>query len=73
MNDKDAGCIIAQGYVANVVRHVGGMTAYNISIKPIIKVDIKDKRVRVTYTIQGYEAVKAVGGVPGTTLAPYQN
>lgn len=62
LNDKDAGCIIAQGYVANVARHVGGMTAYNISIKPIIKVDIKDKRVRVTYTIQGYEAVKAVGG-----------
>lgn len=62
LNDKDAGCIIAQGYVANVARHVGGMTAYNISIKPIIKVDIKDKRIRVTYTIQGFEAVKAVGG-----------
>lgn len=62
MNDKDAGCIIADGYVQNVAQHVGGMTAYNISISPIIKVDIKDNRIRVTYTIQGYEATQAVGG-----------
>jgi len=62
LNDKEAGCIIAKGYVQNVAQHVGGMTAYNISIRPIIKVDIKDKKIRVTYTIQGYEAMQAIGG-----------
>lgn len=62
MNDKEAGCIIAEGYVQNVAQHIGGMTAYNISIRPIIKVDIKEKRIRVTYTIQGYEALQAIGG-----------
>ncbi len=62
LNDKETGCIIAEGYVQNVAQHVGGMTAYNISIRPIIKVDIKDKKIRVTYTIQGYEAMQAIGG-----------
>lgn len=62
LNDKDAGCIIAEGYVSEIAQHVGGMTAYNISIRPIIKTDIKDKKIRVTYTIQGYEALQAIGG-----------
>ena len=35
LNDKEAGCIIAEGYVQNVAQHVGGMTAYNISIRSI--------------------------------------
>lgn len=62
LNDKDAGVIIGKGYVANIAGHVGGMNAYNVSIHPIIKVDIKDKKIRVTYTVQCYDVDKAVGG-----------
>lgn len=44
LNDKDTGVIIAEGYVSDIAGHMGGMNAYGISIRPIIKVDIKDKK-----------------------------
>lgn len=62
LNDKETGVIIAEGCVANIAGHMGGMNAYNISIRPIIKVDIKDKKIRVTYTVQYYDVIKAAGG-----------
>lgn len=62
LNDKQAGTIIGQGFVESIASHVGGITAYDISIKPIIKVDIKDKKIRVTYTIQYYDATLVKGG-----------
>lgn len=37
LNDKDEGVIIAEGYVADIAGHIGGMNAYNISIRPVIK------------------------------------
>ena len=62
LNDKESGTIIANGYVSDIAGHMGGMNAYDVSIKPIIKVDIKDGKVRVTYTVQCYEVEKAAGG-----------
>ena len=62
LNDKELGVIIAEGYVADIASHVGGMSAYNVNIRPIIKVDIKDNKIRVTYTVQYYEVEKAIGG-----------
>lgn len=60
--DKDMGVIIAQGYVANIAEHVGGTNSYSVSIRPIIKVDIKDHKIRVTYTVQSYDVNKIIGG-----------
>lgn len=62
LNDKDLGCIIAEGYMYDIAGHVGGMNAYVVSIHPVIKVDIKDGKVRVTYTVQNYEVIKSTGG-----------
>lgn len=62
LNDKEAGVIIGQGYIQGIAGHAGGMNTYLASIKPIIKADIKDKKVRITYTIQGYHMTKAAGG-----------
>lgn len=62
LNDKEQGVIIAQGYVSDVAEHMGGSNRYNVSIKPLIKVDIKEEKIRVTYTIQGYNVTKALGG-----------
>jgi hypothetical protein len=62
LNDKELGTIIAQGYVANIAEHTGGMNHYNLSIKPIIKCDIKEGKVRVTYSIPFYSAVRIAGG-----------
>lgn len=61
LNDKEAGTIICQGYVSNIAANLGGMNAYNINIKPIIKIDIKDKKIRVTYTVQYYDVERSNG------------
>ncbi len=61
-NDKEAGVIIGEGYISGIAGHVGGMNSYVASIRPIIKADIKDKKVRITYTIQGYNMTKGAGG-----------
>lgn len=62
LNDKELGVIIAEGYVPNIAGHVGGANSYRVNIRPIIKVDIKDNKIRVTYTVQYYDVAKAVGG-----------
>lgn len=66
LNDKESGVIIAQGLVSSVAEHMGGANTYTVSIRPIIRVDIKDKKIRVTYTIQNYDVeVLAGGGILG--------
>lgn len=62
LNDKELGTIIAQGHVANIAYHVGGGNSYAVGIKPIIKCDIKDDKVRVTYSIPSYSVVRMIGG-----------
>lgn len=62
LNDKELGCIIVQAYLSNVASHVGGINTYEISVKPIIKIDIKDGKIRVTYTVQNYDAFIISGG-----------
>lgn len=62
LNDKELGTIIAQGFTSSIAQHVGGMNAYNVNLKPVIKCDIKDNKVRVTYTVPFYSVVKAIGG-----------
>jgi hypothetical protein len=62
LNDKELGTIIAQGYVADIAQHAGGANSYNVSIKPVIKCDIKDGKVRVTYTVPFYSVTKMIGG-----------
>ena len=55
LNDKESGTIICQGYVRGIAEHVGGFNHYVVSIKPVIKFDIKDNKIRVTYTVKHYE------------------
>lgn len=62
LNDKEAGCIIAQGSVEGIATHTGGANKYNVSIRPVIRVDIKDEKCRITYSIQAYNVLKVAGG-----------
>lgn len=62
LNDKELGCIIGKGYVDKIAEHVGGSNTYYVNIKPIIKTDIKEGKVRITYTITSYDADVLVGG-----------
>lgn len=72
LSDKELGTIIAQGYIANIVQHSGGIATYNVSIKPIIKCDIKDQKVRVTYTIPFYSVTCIIDGILSAVVTdPY--
>ena len=62
LNDKDAGTIIISSTIDQVAEHTGGMNRYMVSITPVIKIDIKDSRIRVTYTVQNYDVTKIEGG-----------
>ncbi|WP_195373926.1 DUF4468 domain-containing protein [Bacteroides stercoris] len=62
LNDKELGTIIGEGFVDGISEHLGGMSRYKVSITPIIKVDIKDTKIRITYTLQYYNIIKVIGG-----------
>ncbi len=59
LNDKEAGCIIISSTIDGIADHTGTVNRYVVSITPIIKIDIKDGRVRITYTVQNYDILKA--------------
>ncbi len=65
--DKDQGLIIARPYIENIARHAGGFNAYDVSICPTIRAQVKDGKVDVTYTLGDYNVVVEKGG--GNTAA----
>lgn len=62
LNDKDAGCIIISSTINDIAEHTGTINRYAVSITPIIRIDIKDNRIRVTYTVQNYEILSDISG-----------
>ena len=62
LNDKEAGCIIVSSTIPGIVEHTGTMNKYAVSITPVIRLDIKDGRVRVTYTVQNYDILRDISG-----------
>lgn len=78
LNDKDMGCIIVSSTIDAIADHTGTLNRYVVSITPVIKIDIKDGRVRVTYTVQNYDILKAedagwLGGFADNTKRTNQN
>lgn len=62
LNDKEAGCIIISSTIPNIVEHTGTLNGYSVSITPVIRIDIKDGRIRVTFTVQNYDILTDVSG-----------
>ena len=62
LNDKEAGCIIISSTILDIARHMGTLNKYSVSIKPVIRLDIKEGRVRVTYTVQNYDILTDISG-----------
>ena len=62
LNDKEAGCIIISSTIANIAEHMGTLNKYSVSITPVIRLDIKEGRVRVTYTVQTYDVLADISG-----------
>lgn len=61
LNDKDAGCIIGKGHISNMGSTLSFASNADISADVIIRVDMKDGRMRVTTSIQKYEMEKGNG------------
>lgn len=62
LNDKEAGCIILSATISDIAEHSGTLFKYAVSITPVIKIDIKEGRVRVTYTVQNYDVLADASG-----------
>ena len=62
LNDKEAGCIIISSTISNIAEHIGTINKYSVSITPIIRIDIKEGRIRVTYTVQTYDVLADISG-----------
>lgn len=62
LNDKESGCIIITSKILNIAEHMGTINKYSVSITPIIRLDIKEGRVRVTYTVQNYDVLADISG-----------
>ena len=62
LNDKDAGCIIISSTLPNIAEHIGTLNKYSVSITPVIRIDIKEGRIRVTYTVQTYDVLADISG-----------
>ncbi|WP_424040047.1 hypothetical protein [Prevotella nigrescens] len=66
--------IIAKSNVDAIASHTGGLNSYTIHLTSIIKTDIKDGKVRVTYTVPFYDVDVMYGvGILGAqegTIAP---
>lgn len=62
LNDKEAGCIIISSPLEAIADHTGTLYRYVVNVTPVIKIDIKEGRVRVTYTVQNYDILKVESG-----------
>ncbi len=62
LNDKDAGCIIVSPTIDAIADHTGTLNRYVVSITPVIRIDIKPGRIRVTYTVPTYDVLKVEDG-----------
>ncbi|MCR5129849.1 MAG: DUF4468 domain-containing protein [Prevotella sp.] len=62
LNDKEAGCIIVTSTMKGIAEHTGTLNKYSVSITPVIRIDIKDEKIRFTYTVQNYDLLTDISG-----------
>ena len=53
-SERDRGLIVAKGYIEQAASYTGAFTAINIDITPTFKIQIKDEKIRVTYSVPYY-------------------
>lgn len=56
--DGNTGTIVVQGYISNAVEHIGGENVYHINLKPVIKVQVKEEKARIIFTMPAYNVHK---------------
>jgi len=60
--DKEQGTLIARPYLRDITSYKGGFNAYNISINPTVRAQVKDGKVLVTYSLGSYDVEEISGG-----------
>ena len=78
LNDKEAGCIIISSTLEAIADHTGTLNRYVVNITPVIRIDIKEGKARVTYTVQNYDILKVedagwLGGLADNTRTNNKN
>lgn len=64
-SERERGLIIARGFISGTGGSVGAFTSVCVNITPTIKVQIKDERIRVTYSVPFYIEVQSGSGILG--------
>ncbi len=54
LNDKDKGCIICQTLYREIASNYRIVANYKANVKPVIKIDIKEEKIRISITIDYY-------------------
>ena len=60
MMDSNRGTIIVQGAVLDIFEHVGMQNVYTVSLKPVLRIDVKDGRARIVFTLSHYNVYRLV-------------
>ena len=60
LSDKELGVIIATGYLPKIATH-DAFRSYSVAINPVVRIDVKDERTRITLTIPYYTITKYLG------------
>lgn len=56
--DESTGTIINRCYISDVAYRSKGDNSYKVSIRPLLKYEFKDEKIRFTYILQSYEILK---------------
>lgn len=62
--------VTVQGHVNKVVEHIGLLNNYEVSLKPMVTIQVKDERVRVTFILTQYNVHK---GEQGISMVSYKD
>ncbi len=66
VSNEEEGTIIARCYLPNIAKRTMGDNSYRVSIRPLIKFDFKEERIRMTDLTDGYAVMFGGGfGVTG--------
>lgn len=58
ISDEVEGTIIARYYFPDIAKRTMGGNSYRVSIRPLLKFEFKEERIRISYTLQNYEVLK---------------
>ena len=68
--DNNNYSVTVQGYVNKVVEHIGLLNNYEVSLKPMVTIQVKDERVRMTFNLTQYNVHK---GEQGISMVSYKD